>query len=816
MDNAKPMPEIRAHITKELKENGLDNDYKVYSLVTGMSYETYEYLIHTQRLAPELLLSMSISMTNNSNISADEFCHYQHKVMELAVTNYGDLNSLWSLSSSLPSINSLEYLLKMGLRPSNAIKLLVNTLTTDKESKYDLIKLLIAKGGNFSALSSLYHCDLQDVEFFIENGMDATKAAELILNSLRKGYQPNTVEALTDKQKHLLDVAVKTGADLNSLDIFETISITTVDNTTLPYVIPPQILKTLIDEYSLNPKVALKYAIKNNIMEFDILAHNIDYNEKESDNTSLLDLAVTQGRMELVDLMLAHGATATISLDSYFTGVHSKFNIAAKVVEKFSQPYDDETLVYDLIRAHGVSEIATKDFLDYRNLINDYLATLNGANILSELEMNLLSGAGENETALTYQDVVFNNKYGYQPLHLAMLAGKFELADSMINHGFDLYAKTHNNATIFHLNKAAEDSYEDSQASTKLLHTIAKRLNDVDIDLGNGNKVVDILISNSEFTDKAIALTNDELFYFFKEDADLFKPSKNPDKTYVAISHGDGFWSTGAWSLARNLVKTHPDTTFYLVKDEMLAKGGDEFLKQFDAIINPGAGDSFPSDMPEFTKQDVSMMTNLELHYQNMLDKSYQLDIPYLGMCAGAQHFSMYHGGSIKPVQNYAGEKKHQITFIKGTLAHFMSLTKDQQLDLLENCILPDVTVNGETAHHYAAVNDKLGLDLELGAVSEENVAMAFAHTNGIRYATQFHPEHHYTLENATYEKSWLDNFINIASMHHEYRMGQHDNPIDYFSNIQQRLAECVKPSTYLIDELQIAGQDSCANEMYY
>jgi gamma-glutamyl-gamma-aminobutyrate hydrolase PuuD len=310
----------------------------------------------------------------------------------------------------------------------------------------------------------------------------------------------------------------------------------------------------------------------------------------------------------------------------------------------------------------------------------------------------------------------------------------------MINHGFDLYAKTYNNATIFHLDQASEDSNGDSQAYTKLLYTIATRLNDVDIDLGDGNKVVDILISNSEFTNKAVALTNDELFYFFKEDADLFKLSKNPDKTYVAISHGDGFWSTGAWSLARNLVKTHPDTTFYLVKDEMLTKGGDEFLKQFDAIISPGAGDSFPSDMPEFTKQDTPMIMDLERHYQNMLDKSYQLDIPYLGICAGAQHFSMYHGGSIKPVRDYAGEKKHQITFIKGTLAHFMSLTKDQQLDLLETCSIPDVTVHGDTAHHYAAVNDKLGLGLELGAVSEENYPLHYHKTNAIYIQLSFNP----------------------------------------------------------------------------
>ncbi len=72
-----------------------------------------------------------------------------------------------------------------------------------------------------------------------------------------------------------------------------------------------------------------------------------------------------------------------------------------------------------------------------------------------------------------------------------------------------------------------------------------------------------------------------------------------------------------------------------MVNTDIVKKGGESFLKQYDGFINPGAGDSFPKT-PEFTKDDCSFSMPLELNYQHILEFSGKNNIPYLGMCAGA------------------------------------------------------------------------------------------------------------------------------------------------------------------------------------
>ncbi len=295
-----------------------------------------------------------------------------------------------------------------------------------------------------------------------------------------------------------------------------------------------------------------------------------------------------------------------------------------------------------------------------------------------------------------------------------------------------------------------------------------------------------------------IAKSNDSLFYLFKKDADLFAPSIDLSKTNIAISHGDSFWSTGIWSVARLLTKNHPNVKFYLVKDDILAKGGENFIKQFDAIINPGAGDTYPRNIEEFTKKDCPFRNALEKHYQKMLELSDKFSIPYLGMCAGAQHFSLYHGGSLSLLNknsiNYAASS--EINFIKGTIPYFQSLTKVQQDKVLSDCELPEVSFSGSRAHSFAAVIGKLGEDIQLGAVSGDDVAMSYAHNNGIKYATQYHPENAYRYHDEIYQKAWLDNFVDLAEKHHDHRVNNAMHPIEHFVDIKARLDTCTTAPT--------------------
>jgi hypothetical protein len=83
---------------------------------------------------------------------------------------------------------------------------------------------------------------------------------------------------------------------------------------------------------------------------------------------------------------------------------------------------------------------------------------------------------------------------------------------------------------------------------------------------------------------------------------------------------------------------------------------------------------------------------------------------------------------------------------------------------------------------------------------------MAYAHEDGIRYATQFHPEHYYSSsnENAAYQKAWIDNFLTLACMHHDYRVNNGSHPINHYQQIQQRLDVCIKLPTCLDEGVEI------------
>ena len=99
--------------------------------------------------------------------------------------------------------------------------------------------------------------------------------------------------------------------------------------------------------------------------------------------------------------------------------------------------------------------------------------------------------------------------------------------------------------------------------------------------------------------------------------------------------------------------------------------------------------------------------------------------VPLLGMCAGAQQLVLNKGGTVEPLKGY-NMGKHEITYIKGTIAYYMALTPEQKVEMLEDGVFPEISFKGDTAHHFAGVPGDIG-DLELGAVSEDGVPMSYA-----------------------------------------------------------------------------------------
>lgn len=576
--------------------------------------------------------------------------------------------------------------------------------------------------------------------------------------------------------------------------------------------IEEEILEELINNSSLSPDIVLAYGITFNFTNIVKLAlkYNSDLNCKYLDEDfNILTYSLFSQNIGSVNLLLDLGATLEVDTADYCSSIAmAKFDFATQVVKKMSHLYTDQE-IYQSIRAAGASEADVRNFFDFYNLIREYNDAISGkASSLSKFELDLL---GRN---ITFNDIsedkniTLTNKYSYNLLHLSILSDQYSLATHLVKDGADINAKTNNNITAIQL--LSYKTQFDLKDSTELTELIFDKTENIDIDIGLGETLADILITNENLKDRVIEASKDSLFSLFKNDTELLSLAKDFNKTNIAISHESGFWSTGIWSTARIINKNYPDVKLYLVNNNMLEKGGEAFIRQFDAVINPGGGDSYPT-LHEFTKADCPFDMELERHYQNMLEISDQNNIPYLGICAGAQHFSMYHGGTLKPLKGY-NKGRHEIKYIEGTHSHFMALTKAQQSNLLKTCNFPEVVFQGDTAHNYAAVNEKLGNNLQLGAMSEDNIAMSYYHNNGIRYATQFHPEHYYNKiddQNAIHQEAWINNFIELAQMHHDFRVNGGDHPIQIFSDISTRLTEC------LTNQICIA-EDSVASYYHF
>ncbi|AIL64661.1 hypothetical protein NOVO_01305 [Rickettsiales bacterium Ac37b] len=210
----------------------------------------------------------------------------------------------------------------------------------------------------------------------------------------------------------------------------------------------------------------------------------------------------------------------------------------------------------------------------------------------------------------------------------------------MIKAGFSLELPNKNSITPLHIMSMLNLDHVPNQLLKELSEAIFQHIENIDTIINdNGEAIVDSFLAlDGDLSKRIIEKSKSSLYAFFKENADIFSPSKNPESTYIAISHGNGFWSTGVEAWSRLVSKKYPEVKFYIVTLEMIDKGGEEFIRQFDGWINPGAGDSYPKDKKEFTKQHWEQSLDTEQIYQKVLEKTLEFKIPIMGICAGAQN----------------------------------------------------------------------------------------------------------------------------------------------------------------------------------
>ncbi len=97
---------------------------------------------------------------------------------------------------------------------------------------------------------------------------------------------------------------------------------------------------------------------------------------------------------------------------------------------------------------------------------------------------------------------------------------------------------------------------------------------------------------------------------------------------------------------------------------------------------------------------------------------------------------------------------------------------------------------------------------------------MAYVHENGIRSATQFHPEHHYMSDKegeVNHEHAWLENFINLAVMHHYHVHNNGMHPLEYMQGVQEQLNKCMieqicMADYSLVNDFLLYTQETCAS----
>ncbi|MFI4983843.1 MAG: hypothetical protein ACHP6I_01445 [Rickettsiales bacterium] len=448
--------------------------------------------------------------------------------------------------------------------------------------------------------------------------------------------------------------------------------------------------------------------------------------------------------------------------------------------------YLDKSLLQSQLEFDGLtgSQIAFKFAI--LDLFREYVIE---SNELNSYERAIFNPTEEVCLNLSHVDLLLatpKNSLGISYLDLAILVGKNVLASELLEMGFAAknYEQGFSSLDFLVLN------YKPYDSSADLIKAILQSDSiNVDQQDGYGQTPADMFLRSHDIKDLVLARSKDKIYEVSKGNYD----SIDETRTNIAISIGDGFWSSMSFAVARKLA-THNNVDFYLVNMQAVEATNDAIFSKFDAWLNPGAGDSYPKDENGFNLDAWTPSQDIEKMHFKALEQTDNLHIPYLGICAGAQHLSLYHGSNVKPVNLSASSR--DIILKLGSLPHFMTLSSAEQKQALTSCVNNVPKFKGDTAHSFALDENNVAASINVGAVSETAIPMFYSHENGIRFGKQFHAEHYYssTPDAKTMpQKEILNNFVSLAKMHHAYRVEGAPHPEQIMQAIASRLAECVE-----------------------
>lgn len=237
----------------------------------------------------------------------------------------------------------------------------------------------------------------------------------------------------------------------------------------------------------------------------------------------------------------------------------------------------------------------------------------------------------------------------------------------------------------------------------------------------------------------------------------------------IGMSNKHGQWTNDLGEVLIKQLKREGEG--YIVNLTEKVSLDENLLKHFSGLVNPGAGDTYPTDKREWPfdigAMDKEKMRRDEYIYQRVLDASKKYGIPYLGICAGMQHMILNNGGKL--TGGVGGASKARLR--AGTVSNFMALTDEEKARALNKCELKDLEFGANYAHSYAGETSSLGEGVQHGGESDLKYVVS-ASKDGMMFGFQFHPEQRYegTLGDREINRSReiLDSYFKLCESYHK------------------------------------------------
>ena len=303
---------------------------------------------------------------------------------------------------------------------------------------------------------------------------------------------------------------------------------------------------------------------------------------------------------------------------------------------------------------------------------------------------------------------------------------------------------------------------------------------------------------------EAIAKTKDPLFYLYKSETNLNEPF-NDSFIHIGISHDS---SKGIPWFTLHSKSFNSNIKYHLVELNMIIEFPN-LVQQFDGWINPGAADTYPRNLTEFkiTDWDIDNRFEFENLYQLVLDQVLKHNIPYFGICAGAQHLILNTNGSLQPVTGF-WDQTQMIIYQDFSLSSFLALNSQEKTEALLNCNMPPINVLSKTYNRYSAVSKDLGdlAVLDGWAEADSSAAMAYHINNGLQFATQYHIEE--TFDIVSRHANIMKSFLDIVASYHDHKFHHHINPQILYPFIEERLNTCRTQPNCELHQTKLASNE--------